>query len=191
LKYLACCVVVFGITASSIHAQINPSAEARKPIAQEERDMSAWEWANFAILAAVLAYFGVKLGKPYFAGQTKQINTGLAEARRRREEAEKRSEQVQRKLNNLGSDIENFRAAVLTEQAGQADRMRKQAELDLQRLQATAEQQIDSVGKQARLDLRRHASKLALELAEQRVRERMNPALQDELAGQFVADLRA
>ncbi len=153
--------------------------------------MSAWEWANFAILAAVLAYFGVKLGKPYFAGQTKQINTGLAEARRRREEAEKRSEQVQRKLNNLGSDIENFRAAVLTEQAGQADRMRKQAELDLQRLQATAEQQIDSVGKQARLDLRRHASKLALELAEQRVRERMNPALQDELAGQFVADLRA
>ena len=191
MKYLACCVVVFGITASSIHAQINPSAEARKPIAQEERDMSAWEWANFAILAAVLAYFGVKLGKPYFAGQTKQINTGLAEARRRREEAEKRSEQVQRKLNNLGSDIENFRAAVLTEQAGQADRMRKQAELDLQRLQATAEQQIDSVGKQARLDLRRHASKLALELAEQRVRERMNPALQDELAGQFVADLRA
>ena len=153
--------------------------------------MSGWEWANFAMLAAVLAYVGVKYGAPYFAGQTKQINTGLDEARRRRAEAEKRSEEVQRKLNNLGADIESFRATVLTEQAAQADRMRKQAATDLQRVQATAEQQIDSVGKQARLDLRRHASKLALELAEQRVRERMNPGLQDELAGQFVENLRA
>ncbi len=153
--------------------------------------MSGWEWANFLILGAVLGYYGVKLGKPYFEGQTREINSGLEEARRRRTEADQRSEEVQRKLDNLGVDIENFRATVLAEQDAQADRMRKQAELDLQRVQATAEQQIESIGKQARLELRRHASRLALELAEQRVRERMNPAMQDALADQFAGNLRA
>jgi F0F1-type ATP synthase membrane subunit b/b' len=56
---------------------------------------------------------------------------------------------------------------------------------------ANSSQQIETLGKHARLDLRRFASSLALELAEQRIRQRMNPAIQATLTSDFVEKLKA
>jgi F0F1-type ATP synthase membrane subunit b/b' len=153
--------------------------------------MRGWQWANFIVLAGVLAYFGVKFGKPYFDGQTQIIRKGLDEARVRREEAERRSAEVQAKLNNLGAEIASFRQNVLAEQNMQAERMRKQAETDLLQVNASAVQQIETLGKHLRLDLKRYASRLALELAEQRLRSRMTPSEQQVLTNRFVQDLKA
>jgi F-type H+-transporting ATPase subunit b len=139
----------------------------------------------------VLIYLGVKLGKPYFNGQTEALRKSLDEARQRREEAERRSEEIQRKIANLGAEIASFRQSVLTEQGVEAERMRRQAEEDLRHLETSSEQQIETLGKHLRLELRRHASKLALELAEQRIRDRMTPEVQQKLTSRFIQDLRA
>jgi F0F1-type ATP synthase membrane subunit b/b' len=119
------------------------------------------------------------------------IRKGLDEARQRREEADRRSAEVQAKLNNLGAEIASFRQNVLAEQNIQAERMRRQVETDLLQVAASAGQQIETLGKHLRLDLKRYASKLALELAEQRLLSRMTPAAQESLTHRFVESLKA
>lgn len=176
--------------APALSSQPETPQEVQKS-AEPEDEMLGWKWANFVVLAGVLLCFGVKFGKPYFAGQTETLRKGLEEARRRREEAERRAAEVQTKLANLGAEIASFRQSVLTEQGVQAERLRRQAEEDLLHVQANSAQQIETLGKHLRLELRRHASQLALELAEQRIRGRMTPAAQQSLTDRFIQGLRA
>lgn len=156
-----------------------------------EKDLTGWQWANFLVLAAGLGYLGVKMGRPYFEGQAKQINEGLEDARQRRSVAEERAAEVNRKLENIGSEIELLCKNIREEQTAHANRMKRSAEDEIQRVHLNASQQIEMAGKQARMDLQRYASKLAIELAEQRARQRMTPEVQRALTSQFVESLRA
>jgi F-type H+-transporting ATPase subunit b len=156
-----------------------------------EDDMLGWKWANFALLVAVLAWVGNKYANPYFAGQTQIIRQGLDEARRHREDAERRSADVQLKLTHIGEEIEKFRRTALAEQGAEMERQRQRMTAEVEATWANASQQIETLGKHARRDLRHFASNLALELAEQRIRQRMNPSIQATLTGDFVEKLKA
>ncbi len=192
MKLLRAAILIGGLSAiSSLHAQEPAKPEATSEQAAPEKDLTGWQWANFLVLAAGIGYLAVKMGSPYFRQQSKQITRGLEEARQQRIQAEIRSQEVTRKLDNLGSDIDSLRQNVLQEQAFQSERMQERAELELQRVHSNAAQQTEIAGKQARIELQRYASKLAVELAEQRVRARMTPDVQRALASQFVESLRA
>ncbi len=167
------------------------SAEQKRLNEAESDQMLGWRWANFAILAVVLGFFAYKYGNPYFAGETAQIRTGLEEARARRADAERRAADVQKRLANLGPEIESFRKIAADERARAIENLGKRLESETASLRASAEAQIESFGRNTTLDLRRHAARIALELAEQRIRGRMNPDLEHRLAGQFTAGLKA
>lgn len=194
MKRFALLLLVCGLAAPLVRAQDantgKTGAQAKEEAGADE-GMDGWKWANFILLAGVLAYLGVKFGAPYFSRETQSINQGLNEARQRRSEAERRSADVQKRLANLHADIEGFRKTALAEQEAHAAEIRRRAEQEMDRIHMNAEQHIESVGKHARLNLQREASKLALELAEQRLRQQMNPDTQKQLAGQFVESLRA
>jgi F-type H+-transporting ATPase subunit b len=165
------------------------AAKVDKEVADE--GMLGWQWANFALLLVVLFWLGNKYAKPYFTSQSQSIRQGLDEARRHREEAELRSADVQLKLANIGEDIEKFRRTALAEQGAEMERQRQRMTAEVEATWANASQQIETLGKHARRDLRHFASSLALELAEQRIRQRMNPAIQATLTGDFVEKLKA
>jgi F-type H+-transporting ATPase subunit b len=199
VRFLALLVLATGLAIPAASAQPE-AAKSPGPTTSEsaktsdeypQNELRGWQWANFILLLAILGYLGVRMGRPYFAGQTQTIRKDLEEARRRREEAERRMAEVQQKLNNLGAEIASFRQNVLAEQGVEADRMRKQAESDLIHVQQSASQQIETLGKHLRLELRRFASHLALELAEQRIRGRMTSDAQRRLNDRFIQDLRA
>jgi F0F1-type ATP synthase membrane subunit b/b' len=156
-----------------------------------EDDMLGWKWANFALLVAILAWVGNKYANPYFAAQTQVIRQGLDEARRHREDAERRSADVQLKLANIGEDIEKFRRTAIAEQSAEMERQRQRMRAEVEATWANASQQIETLGKHARRDLRHFASSLALELAEQRIRQRMSPSIQATLTSDFVEKLKA
>ena len=194
MKHFFACLLFCGLViAPCLYAQTETAKTENQGSANAppEKDLTGWQWANFLILAAVLGYFGVKMGAPYFRNQSQTIVQGLDEARQQKLRAEIRASEVNRKLDNLGADIEALRHNVLQDQAAQIERMQKQAEIELQRVHSNAAQQIEMASKQARLELQRYASKLALELAEQRARQRMTPDIQRSLTNQFVESLRA
>ena len=189
MKFLA--TAFFAICLTHAPGLLAASTESSNGAAAGEKDMVGWQWANFIVLAGVVAYLVVKYGTPYFAGQTSSIQDALADARQRREEAERRSAEVQRRLANLGAEVTAFRADVLTTREAETSRLKTKTEDEIARIFASARHQIDSFAKTTRLELRRHAADVALQLAEQRLRARMNPAIQHSLNRAFIDDLKA
>ena len=152
--------------------------------------MTPWLWANFLILAGGAGYLASKKGGPYFASRSAEIRKSIAESEKAKAEAEARAAAVNAKLANLEADIAAIRTTVREEQAHESERIQRETVAELARIQAHGEQEIEAAGKLARLDLRREAAKLALDLAEQKLRQRMNPQAQEALTRAFVEDLR-
>jgi len=145
-----------------------------------------WMWANFAILAGGLFFLLRKPTAAFFAGRSESIKKDIAESKLLREEAEKRLAEMDRRLGALGVEIEKLRTEIRAEFAHDGERIRKETERRLARLQQQAEQQIESIGRDAREQLRGHAAKLAIDLAEQRLRERIDANAQQRLVDGFV-----
>jgi F-type H+-transporting ATPase subunit b len=148
-----------------------------------------WKWLNFAILAGVLGYLISKHGGPLLAARSKQIQDGLAAGTKAQAEADARAAAVQAKLANLEGEVARMRAESRVEREREAERLRSEMERELGRIQQHAAQEIESAGKLARLEVQRFAAKMAIDLAERKVRARMSPEVEAALLGNFLEGL--
>ena len=148
-----------------------------------------WKWANFAILAAGLGFLIVKQAGPYFATRSVEIRKGIADAQKIRADAEASAAAMNAKLANLSLEVEAMRKSAKEEAAQEGVRIRQETERELAKIQAHSEQEISSALKAAQIELKKYSAQLAVDLARQKVRERMTPADQDTLVQNFVADL--
>jgi F-type H+-transporting ATPase subunit b len=171
-------------TALPLLAQEGGGAEAK------ESSTLIWQWANFAILAGLLGWIIAKQGGPALAARGKQIQDGLAAGEKAKAEAEARAADVQAKLANLEGEIAGLRTSSKEEREREADRIRREGAAEIARVHRQAELEIEAAGKQAHLDVQRFAARLAIELAEQRIRERMTPEVQSELLRSFAGGLQ-
>ncbi|HKD07171.1 MAG TPA: ATP synthase F0 subunit B [Bryobacteraceae bacterium] len=148
-----------------------------------------WTWINFLILVGVLGYLIAKNMGPMLAARSHKIQEGLAAGERAKADATARAAAVEAQLKNLGSEIEKLRASAAADREREADRIARDTENELARIEQHAGQEIESAGKAARLDVRRYAAKLAIELAEQKLRARMSPDVQADLVRNFIGDI--
>lgn len=155
----------------------------------ESGGMEAWEWANFMVLAGGLGYLAVKNGGPFLAGRSAQIRRDLEESAAVRRQAEARVAEVEARIANLQSEIAALRAASERDVAAEGRRVTEQTAALVARLQARAEQDIAAATKIARWELKRNAAQLALDLAEGKIRARVDGPTQDSLVGNFVSGL--
>ena len=81
------------------------------------------------------------------------------------------------------------RAEAAKEDEVQASVMRKATETEGAKILASAESEIDTLTRAARLDLKAYAAKLAVDLAEERIKSRMTPEAQGKLVQSYVQDL--
>jgi F-type H+-transporting ATPase subunit b len=155
----------------------------------EHAGMELWKWANFLILAGGLGYLAAKNAGPFFATRSSQIRKDMIEAQEAKREADARAGEVDRRLAALESDIAALRADSEREAQAETERLARHAAAEIAKIQANAEQEIVSAGKAARTELKRYSAELAINLAEQRLRGRMTPELQQALVRGFVRDL--
>lgn len=151
--------------------------------------MIIWQTINFVILAALLGWLIVKQGGPLLAARSKEIADGLAAGEKAKAEADARAAQVQEKLSHLGTEIAAMRADAKEEREREAERIRRETQAEIARIHVQAEHEVESAGKQARLEVQRAAAKMAIELAETKVRARMSPEIQSALLQGFLNDL--
>ncbi len=159
--------------------------------AQEKTEESneVWKWANFAILSVGLGYLVAKTLPPFFRSRTAEIQKGISEAQKIKREAEARASEMDARLASLSAEIDKFRLNARTEMEQEDARLRDETSRHLQKLQLQAEQEIETLGKLARRELKAYAAKLALDLAEQRIRTRLDAAAGNGLVEDFVKDL--
>jgi len=162
-------------------------AFAAEPAA--EKDMTAWKWANFAILAAGVGYLLAKHAGPYFTSRSTEIRKGIEEAQKLRAEAEQRAEAMDARLALLGVEVEAMRKASHEEATQEAHRIRHETAEEMAKIQANADREITSALKAAQIELKSYSAQLAIDLAREKVRQRMTPADQETLVRNFVTDL--
>ncbi len=148
-----------------------------------------WKWANFAILAVGIGYGMAKGLPPLFRSRTKEIQQGISEAQQMKQDAEKRSAEMDARLSSLGADIEKFRTQSAAEMQQEGDRISRETAAQIRKIEQQAAVEIESVGKTARRQLKEYAAELALSLAEERLRARMDDATESALVDNFVRDL--
>ena len=149
-----------------------------------------WKWANFLILAAGLGYLISKHAPPFFAQRSREIEQSLIEAAKAKQEAGARAASIDKRLGDLDREIEGLRQAARAETAAEGERLRREMERHLQRIQQQAGQEIELMINGARHELRKYAALLALDLAEQRIHSRLTKDVQEELMDGFLQDLR-
>jgi F-type H+-transporting ATPase subunit b len=161
---------------------------AAEPDTANSSDITVWKWVNFVILALLIGWMVVKQGGPALAARSKEIGEGLAAGEKAKTEAEARAAEVQAKLANLGAEIAALQANAREERNREADRILSDSQKEIARIHLQFEQEVASSGKLARLELQHYAARLAIDLAEQKVRARMSPDAQAALLQSFVDD---
>ena len=171
-------------------AQPEHEAASHESGEAEHHDNSLlWKIVNFAILAGAIGYGVSKAAPVFFRSRTEEIQRGIAEATKMRQDAEARAAEMDLRLRNLNTEIEDLRSKARQELEAEDQRIKTETEHLITRTRANAEREIASAANQARKDLRAYTAELALELARQKVRSRMTPELAGELVETFVRDL--
>jgi F-type H+-transporting ATPase subunit b len=164
--------------------------ESAKEEVEAKDDMLVWKWANFVLLVGVAGYFLNKKLPTYFKSRTGDIQKDITEAQATKQAAEKRAAEMDARLNALGAEIEKFKAQAKIEMEQESARIRQETAHQIEKLQRQAEQEIESAGNLATRELGAYAAKLALDLAEQRIRTRLDAATEAGLVDDFTKDLQ-
>ena len=178
----ACATRVLGlgiVFAASLLAQSGQEVETGDP-------WLGWKWANFLILAAGLGYLIRKHAPAFFQQRSREIQLGISEATKTKQEAEARAAVIERRLAGLESEITKLRAEAREEIAAEGGRISRETIHRLQRIQAQSTQEIELMSRAAKAELRKYSAELALDLAQQRIRGRMTKEAQDSLADKFL-----
>lgn len=178
----ALAVLAAGLPAAALAAE----PEKKEAESSKEGSLKIWEWANFLLLAAGLGYVIRKQAGPYFAARSARISQDILESERTAKAAEARAAEVDRRLASLETEIAALRAESQLESAAETERYAQQTTAEIAKVGTRGEQEIAAAQKAARLELQRYAARLAVELAEQKIRTRMDPDAEDRLVGSFV-----
>lgn len=181
--------IALGLALASYALPQEPATQ--KTEADEGGSMIWWKWANFAILAAGLGYLIGKNVPPLFRKQSEEIQNALAESAKIKQEAAAYAASVEARLADLQNEIQKLRTDAHAEMTAESERIRRETEHHVQRIREQSVQELDLMTRAAKDDLRKYAAELAIGLAEERIRFRMNPELQDRLANGFVRELHA
>ncbi|MFM2125247.1 MAG: hypothetical protein RL328_1698 [Acidobacteriota bacterium] len=168
------------------HAGHEGAAEEKKG---EIEVSDTLKWANFAMLAVGLGIVLMKTLPKAFADRTAGIQKDIKEAQALKADAERRAAEVEKKVAALSNDIENFRSQAAKEMAAEGDRIRQETAAQIARVEQQASLEIETAAKVARRELRQYSSELALKLAEERVKAKLDGATASGLVDGFVADL--
>ena len=180
--------IALGLTFAS-HALPQETSKTSAGEGEQGDNMIVWKWANFVLLAAGLGYLIGKNVPPLFRKQSDEIKGALAEAAKIKQEAAAYATSVEARLGNLQKEIQQLRETARAEMSAESERVRRETEHHLQRIREQSAQEVALMTRGAKDGLRKYAAELAIGLAEQRIRSRMDPATQEKLANGFLSDL--
>jgi len=155
----------------------------------DEGKWLVWQVANFLILAGGLGYLIGKNVPGFFRARTAGIQKDIVESGKLREEAEAKAHEIEGRLAALGAEIEKLRADAKSAFAIEGKRIEEETEKHLARVRQQTEREVEAMSKTARAELQAFAARLAVDLAEERIRSRMDPPAQSRLLAKFTHQL--
>lgn len=152
--------------------------------------IAPWRWVNFVILAAGLGYLMAKYLPAFFESRGAEITKDIAEARKAKQDSDRRAAEVDQRVSGLGAEIETIRKQAGAEMEQEGERIRRETAALLRKIEEQVQVEKESAGKAARREVRLYAANLALDLATQRIRARLDANTEALLVDNFIGDLR-
>lgn len=146
--------------------------------------------ANFAILAGVLVYYLRSPIGAYIASRATAIRSDLVAASEMRATATAQLAEIERKLQSLPAELAALKSKGAEDVAAEQARIASAAAAERERLIQQTRREIETRLQSARRDLTEHAAKLAVQVAEARIRQTITPDDQLRLVERYTAQLR-
>jgi F-type H+-transporting ATPase subunit b len=147
--------------------------------------------ANFAILAGVLVYFLRTPIRAYLQSRATAIRSDLVAASEMRATATAQLADIERKLQSLPAELAALKAQGAQDVAAEQVRIAQAAALERERLIEQTRREIAMRLQVARRQLTEHAARLAVQVAEERIRRTITPDDQLRLVERYTEQLRA
>ena len=175
---LGCVAVAAALLATTAHAAGGGSEDASSE--------AFWQGVNLAILIGVLVWAGRGPVMAFFGERRSQIQTDLEESARLLSEAEARNSELQRRIVDLGSEVEEIRETTRRRAEEESERILAEARKAAERIRSDASAAIDQELRRAQNELRDEAAALALDAAAEILREQIADADRDRLMDEFI-----
>ncbi|HKQ04290.1 MAG TPA: F0F1 ATP synthase subunit B [Blastocatellia bacterium] len=150
-----------------------------------------WRPINLLIFLIFLIYLLVKklrVGQ-VFDNRAATIVKELEQARRDKEEAQRRLAEVEARFARLDEEVAGIRAEAEREAAREAERIRQSATADAEKVRLTAQREIDGAMKAARTELRAFVAEQSVALAETMIRRDIRPEDNQRLLNRYMDEL--
>ncbi len=180
------CTIAFGLAvfAAPVFAATNPQEEAGTTTGW------VYRWINFLIFFGVLVWVFAKKTPTYFRSRQKAIADAIAESTRACEEAGRQERAAEQKMASLDGELADLRTRAKQESAVEAERIRTLAQEEVKRIEQAAQMEIRAAERAAQAELKAIAARLAIERAEELLRDQVNSQADANLFRGFVAALQ-
>ncbi len=162
---------------------------AQETPAQETAVLDAitkWKVVNTAIFAILVAWFLWKFAPRFFNARSADIQKAIKDATGLKLEADYRYSEVDRKLATLGEEVQRMREQARVEWEREHVRLRQEADADIGHIRNNVAAEIEAFRLEGAQKLRQHTARLALELAERRLRNRFAEGEPENLLQNFI-----
>ncbi|MBI5657105.1 MAG: ATP synthase F0 subunit B, partial [Geobacter sp.] len=148
----------------------------------------AWRVLDFTVLALILWWALKKANvKGALSDRRAGIEKALSEAVTAREAAERKLAEYADKLAQANKEIDEIHAAMKREGELERERIIAEAKVAAVKIREQAAQAASQEIVKARTELREEAGRLAVQLAEQTLKEKIEKTDQDRLVGEYLA----
>jgi F-type H+-transporting ATPase subunit b len=149
-----------------------------------------FKWIHFVIIAIILVWLFGKALPPVFRKNAEAISAAITSATAAKAEADRKLNEAIAKLAHLEKEIAEFRVIAGREAAAEAERLRKGALTDAEKVAAAAREEIQAAERAALLELKIIGANSAVDRAEALVAQQMTPATQESLFNSFIQTLQ-
>jgi F-type H+-transporting ATPase subunit b len=182
---MAICLFLAGLAAAGFASEGGEGAH-HVDTAKQMKDFG-WRVLDFAVLVAIAVWALKKANvKGSLADRRAGIDKALKDAEAAREAAERKYSEYSAKLAAAGKEIDEIHAAIRREGELEKERIIAEAKASGEKIREQATRTAAQEVLKARAELRAEAARLAVQLAEQTLREKIGRNDQDRLVGDYL-----
>jgi F-type H+-transporting ATPase subunit b len=179
------CLLLTGLAAAGFASEGGEGAH-HVDTAKQVKDFM-WRVLDFAALLAIIVWALKKANvKGSLAERQQAIDKALKDAAEAKAAAEMKFAEYSAKLAAANIEIDEIYAAIRTEGEAEKVRIIAEAKLSAAKIREQAEQAADQEVLKARSELRKEAARLAVQLAEENITDKIRKDDQDRLVGEYL-----
>ena len=172
--------LVVGLTLSGV-AQAAGGGDDHDPVME-----AVFQGINLLIIVGLILYFGRGPIGEFFKTRREGIQSDLSEASELLTAAEQRNAELQRRLVDLTSEVEEIREGASRRAEEEAERILADARATADRIRSDAQAAVDQELRRAQAELRDEAAELALEIAAKKLTDTVSDADRERLMDEFI-----